>query len=113
MGGHQIGQGGNAKVFVGMNVETGAKIAVKELDMWNLGLETTNENKRDKKTDAHSLYDSSVDTNSLGADPYQQKPKYGKITTKSNSKMALLRKEITIMKKLAHRNIVRYLGTDI
>ena len=27
--GHQIGQGGNARVFVGMDMQTGAKIAVK------------------------------------------------------------------------------------
>ena len=33
--------------------------------------------------------------------------------TKSNSKIAMIRKEIKIMKKLSHQNIVKYLGTDI
>ena len=34
--GSQIGVGGSGRVFVGMNTETGAKIAIKELDSKSL-----------------------------------------------------------------------------
>lgn len=35
---HQIGRGAFSKVYLGLNLETGAQIAVKELDMWYFGL---------------------------------------------------------------------------
>ena len=69
-------------MFVGMNTETGAKIAIKELDSKSLFSQTLFNNKSGK----------------------EQPLKY--------ESFAHLQKEITIMKKLSHKNIVQYLGTD-
>ena len=80
--GSQIGVGGSGRVFVGMNTETGAKIAIKELD-------------------SKSLFSQTLFNNNSGK---EQPLKY--------ESFAHLQKEITIMKKLSHKNIVQYLGTD-
>ena len=68
-----------------MNTETGAKIAIKELD-------------------SKSLFSQTLFNNNSGK---EQPLKY-----ESFAKFAHLQKEITIMKKLSHKNIVQYLGTD-
>ena len=98
--GVQIGRGGNASVYQAMNRDTGIMIAVKELDMRKLDLTTV-------------ISPKDNDTNSPGGIGINRNKQRERLASKSNSKIAMIRKEIKIMKKLSHQNIVKYLGTDI
>ena len=100
-----LGEGAFSRVYLGLNEDTGKFIAVKELFMESLVDFTENsvnsvnsvtiENGEQKNS--NNLRESSGSSDN---------------SKSSGNRMAKLEKEVNIMRKLQHENIVRYLGTD-
>jgi mitogen-activated protein kinase kinase kinase len=120
-----LGEGAFSRVYLGLNAETGEFLAVKELFMESL-IEYNHE-------DSLSTSGESLGTASGGSsggkktapvtNPYAANYRGGssggdssRSSTRSNgserNRLHKLEKEVKIMRKLEHPNIVRYLGTE-
>lgn len=88
-----LGEGAFSRVYLGLNKVTGEFLAVKELFMDSL-VDFASEDT--SNTNSSGSYESSNNSNNKS---------YG-------YKMTKLEKEVNIMRKLSHINIVQYLGTE-
>ena len=129
-----LGEGAFSRVYLGLNEDTGEFLAVKELFMDSLVDFTVDSNDTNNSIDGNTT---TTNNNGGGAGAGNSDPPgttFGLASNSSNLnsdsgnsgnssgnsgnsksrgyKMMKLQKEVNIMRKLVHPNIVRYLGTE-
>jgi mitogen-activated protein kinase kinase kinase len=93
-----LGEGAFSRVYLGLNEDTGEFLAVKELFMDSLVEFFDDDDDEDDTTEVEKKHNCNFDNDD---------------SSKSRgNRMFKLEKEVNIMRKLQHQNIVRYLGTE-
>ena len=99
-----LGEGAFSRVYLGLNEDTGEFLAVKELFMESL-VEFVDDEGEDYTTTEGEEKKTSSNNNEGGSRSDNDSSK------SRGNRMFKLEKEVNIMRKLQHQNIVRYLGT--
>ena len=98
-----LGEGAFSRVYLGLNEDTGKFIAVKELFMESL-VDFNDSVEQTKTNDGGSNNDGTSSGSGSGS---------SESSTSNGNRMAKLEREVNIMRKLEHPNIVQYLGTEL